>query len=194
MYWFYGDRVWNCYWVHFINFWQSYPPWDTIMAGYYCFTFLFKDTMGILWTPLSIRPSRNLLLNHRAEFNQTCYMTSPHGKGVQEQHYVSSIRPSVQRPSICLSCYLFLNHWMEFNQTCYMTSLMVRYCESNIIFPPSIHLASVCQSICLSHCLLPNHWVEFNQTCYMISPHGKGVREWVTQHMFLWSTKTKIFI
>ena len=44
---------------------------------------------------LSIRPSkrpsvhlsRYLLLNHWAEFYQTCYITSSHGKGVQEQHY-----------------------------------------------------------------------------------------------------------
>ena len=30
-----------------------------------------------------------LLLNHSAEVNQTCYITSPHGKGVQEQHFFS---------------------------------------------------------------------------------------------------------
>ena len=37
----------------------------------------------------SICLSRYLLLNHLAEFNQTCYITSPHGKGVREQHYFS---------------------------------------------------------------------------------------------------------
>ena len=33
----------------------------------------------------SICPSRCLLLNHWAEFDQTCYMISHHGKGVREQ-------------------------------------------------------------------------------------------------------------
>ena len=27
------------------------------------------------------------LLNHWAEFYQTCFITSPHGKGMREQHY-----------------------------------------------------------------------------------------------------------
>ena len=42
----------------------------------------------------------------RAEFNQTCYITSPHGKGVHEQH----VFPCVRRPSICPSRNLLLNH------------------------------------------------------------------------------------
>ena len=37
----------------------------------------------------SVRPSRNRPLNHWAEFNQTCYMTSLRGKAVREQHYFS---------------------------------------------------------------------------------------------------------
>ena len=41
----------------------------------------------------SVFPSR-YLLNHWAEFYQTCYITSSHGKGVREQHYFSE-RPSV---------------------------------------------------------------------------------------------------
>ena len=36
-----------------------------------------------------------LLQKHWAEFNQTCYITSPNGKGVQEQHYFS-VRPVVR--------------------------------------------------------------------------------------------------
>ena len=36
----------------------------------------------------SICPSR-YLLNHLAESNQTCYITSPHGKGVHKQNYFS---------------------------------------------------------------------------------------------------------
>ena len=62
-------------------------------------------------------PSRYLLLNHWAEFNQTCYITSPNGKGCDS----NIIFPCV-RPSICPSRYLLLNHWAEFNQTCYITS------------------------------------------------------------------------
>ena len=62
------------------------------------------------------------LLNHLAEFCQTCYITSSNGKGVQEQHYFP-LCPSVPRPSICLSHCLLLNHWAEFNQTYYITSL-----------------------------------------------------------------------
>ena len=49
--------------------------------------------MEILWTPPSVRPSCYLLLNHWLEFNQTCYVTTSHGKGVWEQHYFS-VRPS----------------------------------------------------------------------------------------------------
>ena len=33
--------------------------------------------------------SHYLLLNHWAEFNQSCLITSPHDKGVREQHYFS---------------------------------------------------------------------------------------------------------
>ena len=66
----------------------------------------------------SICLSCYLLLNYWAEFNQTCYITSPHSKGVQEQHFFLCIHC----PSICPSCYLLLNHRAEFNQTCYITS------------------------------------------------------------------------
>ena len=69
-----------------------------------------------------LSPSHYLPLNHWAEFNQTCYMTSPHDKGVREQYYFSVRRLSVWRQSICPSRYLLPNQWTEFNQTCYMTS------------------------------------------------------------------------
>ena len=75
----------------------------------------------------SICPSRYLLLNHCTEFNQTYYITSPHGYSVREHHYFS-----VRRLSICPSGYL-LNYWAEFNQTYYMTSLMVRVWESKSV-------------------------------------------------------------
>ena len=48
----------------------------------------------------SICPSCYLLQNHWAEFNHTCYMTSPHGKGVQEQ-----VRPSISRAISSFSSY-----------------------------------------------------------------------------------------
>ena len=58
--------------------------------------------------------------------------------------------------------------------------LMVRVCESNIIFPcvrACIHRPTVC----LSCFLLLNLWAEFNLSCYITSVHGKGVRQ---QHYF----------
>ena len=59
---------------------------------------------------LYICPSRYLLQNHWVKFNQTCYMyiTSPHGKGVQEQCY---FHVCIQHLSICPSHYHLLNHW-----------------------------------------------------------------------------------
>ena len=164
---------------------------------------VYKSSIIFLCVHPSVRPSSvvrpfvcHILLNHWAEFNQTCYITSPHGKGVREQHCFLCVRS----PSICPSRYLLLNHWAEFNQTCYITSphgknvreqhyfsvrpssvhlsltlsphgggggvgdstklatslpLMVRVCESNIIFP------FVRLSICPSRYLLLNHWAEF---------------------------------
>ena len=68
----------------------------------------------------SILPSCYLLLNHWAEFNQTCYMISPHGKGVREEVIFYSA-PCVLRVgnkrslSVYLSAhpssYLLLNYW-----------------------------------------------------------------------------------
>ena len=49
----------------------------------------------------SICPSRYLLLNNWEEFNQTSYITSPHGKDVREQHYFS-VRPSSVHLSVTL--------------------------------------------------------------------------------------------
>ena len=104
-----------------------------------------------------------LLLNNLAEFNQTCYNTSPH---VREQHYFPCVRRSV-RPSssICLSRYPLLNHCAEFNQTSCITYPHGKVCESNIFFPCVRR-----PSICPSRYLLLNHWTEFNQTCYITSP------------------------
>ena len=67
---------------------------------------------------LFIHLSWFLLLNHWVEFNQTCYMTSPHGRVCDS----NIIFLSIWCPSICPSRYLLLNHWEESDQTCYMTS------------------------------------------------------------------------
>ena len=63
-----------------------------------------------------VHPSRYLLLNHSVEFNQSCYMTSPRGKGLREQRtlFFPSLRSSVCS-SICLSRYLLLNHIITAN-------------------------------------------------------------------------------
>ena len=64
------------------------------------------------------------LLNHWADFNQTCFITSSHAKGMRGQNYFFPCvrRPCIRRPSISLSRYFLLNHWAEFNQTCYFAS------------------------------------------------------------------------
>ena len=78
------------------------------------------------------------LLNHRLEVIQTCYITSPHGKVVREQHYFS-LRPSV-RPSI------LINHWAEFNQTCYINSYHGKSVRKQHYFTgrPAISRPSIC--------------------------------------------------
>ena len=88
----------------------------------------------------SICPSRYLLLNHWAEFHQICYITSPCGKGVREQHYFS-VRPSSVH---CVSRYLLLNHRAEFTQACYITSPHgngVREQHYNSVRPSSVYLS-----------------------------------------------------
>ena len=90
-----------------------------------------------------MRPSSthvSATLYHWAEFNQTCYITSPHGKGVREQHYFSV------HPSICPSRYLLVNYWATKLAT--SLPLMVIVCESNInIFQASAIRPSVRHAI-----------------------------------------------
>ena len=99
----------------------------------------------------SICLSRYFLLNNWAEFNKTCYITSPHGKGVH-----ASMHPSTLHQSIMLSPPKPLGR-IQPNATTSLP-LMVRVCESNIIF-----LCVRCPSICPSCYLLLNHWAEFIQ-------------------------------
>ena len=87
---------------------------------------------------VSVCLSRYLFLNHWAEFNQTCYITSLHGKDVREQHFFSY----VSRPSICPSRNI-LKHWAEFNQTCYITSPHGKSVRDIIIFPCIRHLSPI---------------------------------------------------
>ena len=97
---------------------------------------------------LSICLSYYLFLNHWVEFNQTCYITCPHGKGVREQHFF----PCIHGPSICPSPYLLLNHWVELNQTCYTTSPHGKGVQEQHYFSvcPSEHSSSVHLSVTLS--------------------------------------------
>ena len=96
------------------NLLHHFPSWSGCARATLFFCVLVRPCIHGPFIYLSCY----LLLNHRAEFNQTFYITSPHGKGVQEQHFF----PCVCHPSICSSRYLLLNHWVEFNQTCYITS------------------------------------------------------------------------
>ena len=69
------------------------------------------------------------------EFNQTCYITSLHGKGCES----NVIFPCVSRSGPLHN--LLLNHWGNSVNL----SLIVRVCESNIIFP-SARRSSICSS------------------------------------------------
>ena len=91
----------------------------------------------------SICLSSYLLLNHWAELNQTCYITSPHGKGVQEEHYFSVYRSGIPP---CVH-HTISSYTTGQNSTKLATSLplMVKVCDSNIIFP-RIHHPSICLS------------------------------------------------
>ena len=88
----------------------------------------------------SVRPSCYLLLNHR---NQTCYLTSPSGKGVRKQHYFS-VCPSVRH---AISSYTYgrnlpkLATWL---------TRVVRVCKSNIIFHFSLLIGEsveICEGV-----------------------------------------------
>ena len=155
----------------------------------------------------SICPSRYLLLSHRAEFNQTCYITSPHGKGVREQHNFlcvrSSVRASVVRPSVCHPILLHLLMVRVARATFFRASVVrpsVRHAISSYttgwnftkFAAPLPLMVRVCESsitfpcvrrpsICSSRFRLLNHWAEFNETYYITFSHCKGVRE---QHYF----------
>ena len=87
-----------------------------------------------------ICPPRYLLQNHWAEFNQTCYMTFPHGKGVRAQ-YNFSVHSSFIHLSITLSPPKPLG---RIQQTCYITSFHGKGVQEQHYFslrPSSVHLS-----------------------------------------------------
>ena len=143
--------------------------------------------MRILLTPPAVRstvrpsicPSCYLLLNHRAELYQTCYITSlPLMVTVCASNVIFlCVRPCVRRPSIFLSHYL-LNTGRNSTKICYIISSHGKGVREQHYF--SVR-SSVRPSICLSRYLLLNHWVEFNQTWHITSFHSNEARE---QHYF----------
>ena len=80
------------------------------------------------------------LLNHWAEFNQSCYITSPHGKVVRKQHHFT-VRPSY----LCLSVSLFSPKQLGgSNLSCYITSPHGKGVREHYYFyirPPSVYLS-----------------------------------------------------
>ena len=79
----------------------------------------------------SICPSCYLLLNHLAEFNQTCYITGPHAWGMREQDYFWCICLFMCLSSVHLFVMLSPPKplgWIQPN----LLPLMIRVCESNI--------------------------------------------------------------
>ena len=124
-----------------------------------------------------------LLLNHWAEFNQTCYITSPHGKDVREQHYFFVPLSSIDL-SVMLSPPKPLGG-IQPNLLHHFPSWLVCARATLFFHSPVRH-----PFICLLGYLL-NHWVEFNQTCYMTSPRGKGVGEQICPSVMVLATLAK---
>ena len=114
---------------------ENYPRIIMIffIQSRFCFCYphdFFKKRWGYCERLLPfVRPSRSLPLYHCSEFNQTCYRTSPHGKGVREQIIFLPVRPASVHLSVMLSP-------PKRNLTKLATwfPLMVRVCGSNINF------------------------------------------------------------
>ena len=104
----------------------------------------------------SICPSHYLLINLWAEFCQTCYITFPHGKGVQEQHYFF-VHPSVH-PSFV---YLFVTLSPPKPLGGIQPNLLHHFPSWLGCARPTLYFcASIRLCILLSHYLLI-HWAEF---------------------------------
>ena len=56
---------------------------------------------NIFFRPSGVRPT-GYHLNHSAESNQTCYMTSPHGKDVEEQVCLSIMLLTTLAKFVCV--------------------------------------------------------------------------------------------
>ena len=98
-----------------------------------------------VWCP-SICPSRSLILNHWAEFNTTCYMTSPHSKGGQKQYYFT-VRSAGVLPSVCHAIFSNpLNHLVHDFPLWYFKGVLEQHFFSMhpfILRPTSVHLSSI---------------------------------------------------
>ena len=114
----------------------------------------------------SICPSRYLLLNHWAEFNQTRYITSPHGKGAREQ-IIFYVRPLSVHLSVTVSPPKPLGG-IQPNMLQHLPSWLG--CARATLY--SVRPSGICPSG-----YLLNHWAEFNQTCYTTSPNSKCVSQ-----------------
>ena len=109
--------------------------------------------MGIVLTPPSVHPSVHpsvcpscyLVINHWAEFYQTCYITFPHRPA---RATLFSSHPSVHPSSVYLSViYLLINHWAEFKQTCYITSPHGKVVQHYFSMRASVRASVVCLSV-----------------------------------------------
>ena len=145
--------------------------------------------------------ARYLILNYWVEFYQTCYITSPHGKGVQEQHYfcmcplsvhllvtrfppkpLDGIQPNLLHHMLLHPFSIHLSVTLSPKPpvgTKLATSLSRTFPHGKDVWEQHYFLCVWRLSICPSCYLLLNLWAEFSQTCYMTFPHGKGVGEQV---------------
>ena len=131
-------------------------------------------------------------------------MTSPLGKGAQQQHYFSlcPMWPSgVKRSlSVCLSiqlsCYLLLNHWDNIIKLATWILHMVSVCESNIILLSVRHTTSnlstehgdftvVCHQlhnlVVFSVCSLLSKVILF--IIYLSLPELRDYLHWISKEM-----------
>ena len=151
--------------------------------------------MGILLLPPSISlsfvcPSRYLLLNHWADFYQTCNITSPHGRVCESNISFLCVRPSDVHPFVC---HTIASKTAEFNQSCYISSRHVKVVREQYFFHafvrPSLRhaisssttglnsnklaislplMVSVCESIIIFPCvgrpsICPSRYLLLNQ-------------------------------
>ena len=126
----------------------------------------FRD--GNIVNPPSIQPSAYLtcyLLNHWVEFNQTCYMTSPHDKGVWEQYYFSFCpmwsSDGVRRSLFICHAVFLKTTGQNLTKLATWHPLVIMICQGNIIFP------SIRHATCISNISTDRR--DFVMTCYRLA-------------------------